>query len=159
MATDDPTAARDACWDAVLNWSALQAGGMSIFKRKYRFSDDDSPEVNPTKEQLPAIALFPTPGESLANDVLNRVHQFDYKLTFMVFSETWNLETHDDYWQQIIKALFQSALADVPYVKAATGFYPREAFAIGVERIKLKETKALLTTISFMLRIRFDPRN
>lgn len=159
MAIGDPTSARDSCWDAVLNWSALQEGGKSIFKRKYRFNDDASPEVSPVASQLPAIALFPTPGDSVAQDQLNRVHQFDYKLTFMVFSETWNLETHDDYWQQIMKALFQSAANGTPYVKAATGFDPRETFSIGVEQIMLKETKALLTTINFTLRVRFDPRS
>lgn len=167
MAIGNPTDARNSCWDAVLNWPALKVGGESIFRRKYRFDDDESPEVNPTVEQLPALALFPTPGDSVAQDVLNRVHQFDYRLTFILFTSTWNLETHDTYWQSVMRALFQSAdsaTPGVPYVKAATGFDPREAFQIATDKIMLTstagaKTKALLSTISFTLRVRFDPRS
>lgn len=167
MAIGNPTDARNSCWDAVLNWPALQVSGVSVFKRKYKFDDDESPEVNPTVEQLPAIALFPTPGDSVAADVLNRVHQFDYRLTFMLFTKTWNLTTHDTYWQAVMKALFQSAdsaTPGVPYVKAATGFDPRETFKISTYRIMLSgaagvKTKALLSMIGFTLRVRFDPRS
>lgn len=162
MAIGSPTDARNACWDAVLNWSALQEGGESVFKRKYKFDDDDSPEVNPVANQLPAIALFPSPGDSLANDVKNRLHEFEYRLSWMVFTKTWNLTTHDTYWQQIMKAMFQSVSDVTPgvtYIKAATGFDPRETFQISTDRIMLDKTKALLTTIGFTLRVRFDPRS
>lgn len=153
------TTARESVWDAIENWSGLQdAGGNSVFQRMYKFDEDDSPEVNPRPGagELPAIAVFPDPGMTV--QVKNRDYEHGYRLLALIFTETWNLTTSDLYWEQLIKALWQSAAGGVPYVKAAVGLYPKNDVTIDVDRIKLDGKKALLTTVGFTLPVRFDPQ-
>ena len=150
------TDARNSLWDAIDNWPAFSG----VFKRKYKFNGDDSPELNPNADQLPAIAIYPDPGVSRM--VLNRAHQHDYRLLILVFTATWNLTKPDEYWQEIVKAAWQSA-GDVgtPYVKLATGFYPQNDFTVDYDRIMLAGNppkKATLTTIGLSLQVRFDPQ-
>lgn len=147
------TTARNSLWDAIENWPALEG----VFKRQYKFDGDDSPEVNPNASQLPAIMIYPDPG--FARMVLNRAHEQDYKLLVMTFTSTWNLIKPDEYWQEIVKAAWKSdGDTGTPYVKLATGFYPRNNFTVDFDRITLDGRKATLTTIGLTLQVRFDPQ-
>ena len=147
------TDARNALWSAIEDWLPLSG----VFKRYYKFDGDDSPELNPTADQLPAIAIYPDPGVSVMK--LNRAHQHNYKLLVLLFTATWNLETPDTYWEEIVKAAWQSGGGGpAPYVKLTTGFYPETEISVDQDRILLDGVKATLTTIGLTLTVRYDPQ-
>lgn len=155
------TDARNALWDAIENWPALQSGGSPIWKRSFKFDGDDSPEINPNASQLPAIAIYPEPG--FAKMVLNKVQEQNYKLIVMLFTSTWNLSDPDTYWEEIVKAAWQSdGGGGTPYIKLATGFHPKTEITVDQHRIKVdpegKPTKATLTLIGLTLQVRFNPQ-
>jgi hypothetical protein len=147
------TDARNALWDAIDNWPSFA----DVFKRSYKFDGDDSPEINPVLAQCPAIAVYPDPGTS--KEVLNKIYEHSYHLLILLFTPTWSLTLPDQLWQELIKAAWKSdGGSGVPYVKAATGFYPENNFTVEQDRIFLKDGKATLTTLRLTLKVRFNPQ-
>lgn len=153
------TDARNAVWTAINNWSALQFSGTSLFRRFYQFDGDDQPELNPTKDELPAIAIWPDP--SRGDMVLNKTTEHPYPLAIMFWTATWKLDTAETYVEGILDALWQSIHPDqtVAEVKRVTGFWPMNEFRVDYYRTKLKNTKAILTILRVTLRLRFDPQS
>ncbi len=149
------TDARLAIWDAVKNWPALQSSGVSVFKRFYEFKGDDSPEVDPHPDQLPALLVDRTPGGSV-EQVKNRVWQYSVGFMFLTWTTSWNLANPELYEIELIKALFQSKANGVPYIQDATGFLPHNDFGVKHTRVKIDDTKIIEMEMQFRLRVRFD---
>lgn len=154
------TDARNAIWDAVDNWSGLQSGGSSVFKRTYRFDGDDSPEISPHPDQLPALAV--EYADSTVFEAKNRTWEYDAGFRFLFWTTSWNLVNCELYELELIKALFQSSANGTAYIVAATGFLPQNRFEIERTRVKIsspkggQEVKAMETRIKFRLRVRFN---
>lgn len=145
--------AYNSLWDAIDNWPYFDG----VFKRTYRFNDDDSPEINPKIVQLPALAIFPDPAASKM--VLNKSYEHGFKLVLMYFTPTWNLQNPLTYWEELHKAAWQSdGGGGTPYVKNVTGYYPENETQFDLDRIMLDGGKAILSALRMTLRVRFNPQ-
>lgn len=148
------TAARNALWSAITNWPAL------TFKKKYTFDSDASPQIQPKPDQCPAIAIFPQP--QTADIVLNKISEMSYRLDVMVYTLGWNLPTAENLFHDLVKAVFQNGVGGagvgVSYVRAATGFDPLQQLALKIEATRLEGQHALKTTVTFALKVRFNPQ-
>ncbi len=148
------TDARLAIWDAVENWAGLQSGGVSVFKRLYKFDGDDSPEISPHPDQLPAL-LVDRPDDGVSEEK-NRIWEWNAGFKFLMWTTSWNLANPELYEIELIKALFQSAANGTPYIVAATGFLPQNNFSIKHTRVKIDDTKVIEMEMLFRLRVRFN---
>lgn len=147
------TDARNACWNAVLNWPAFE----DTFARRYKFDGDTAPEVSPHADQLPALQLYPSSATS--NQYTNRQHEETYGLVFLIYTAGWNPAESESIAKQIRKALWQSKPEGQPtYVQSATGSHPLPEIVIGWERGHLHgNAKATLATFEFTLKLKHDP--
>ena len=140
------TSMRQAAWNAIETWPALQG----VFKRKWKFEDANSilpKEIMPSIGEMPAIAIYPAPSESPW--VRNQDKEFRYVLNVEVWRAHWNLLDLESDCEEIAKALFQGHAGGttVPFIKAATGQYP-EVNSFNIERVLLAdENKAVKLTL------------
>ncbi|MCY2966296.1 MAG: hypothetical protein NT069_22130 [Planctomycetota bacterium] len=124
------TAARRSLWDAIENWPALKVNpadsGASVFKQKFRFDDtfDVFSKFEPGIGEIPAISI--TPMQVLPGWIANQMMLWPTAYQITIWTTDWNVSIPERIVQDVFNALFQSAPAGstVPYVKAATGYYP-----------------------------------
>lgn len=145
--------ARNAAWDAVLNWPDL----VDVFQRTYKFDGDTAPELAPQPDQLPAIELYPV--TAVSKQFLNRQHEEIFSLKFLIYTATWNPASPEDLVTKIRKALWQSKPESGPtYIQQAIGRHPQPNLSITFQRGYLpKNTKTTLTTFQFDLVLKHDP--
>lgn len=113
------TRARRSVWSAIENWAALEGA----FRRVWKFEDNGAlPEtIEPSIGDLPALAIYPSlPGPS--EWVLNQSRRLLYPLEARLWTRHWNLLAGEALWEEIAKALFQSApLGQPTYLFLGTG--------------------------------------
>jgi len=113
------TVARRAVWAAIDNWPALK----TAFKRKYKLEGPGSsepPGLIPSIGELPSIGVYPAPSESPW--ALNKAMALRYSLQIEFWTPHWDILTFEYLWEEITKALFQSAADDSPpYIEDAVG--------------------------------------
>ena len=123
MATPILTTLRQSALDAVDRWPALEGR----FRRKWYFEKTSMTltpaELVPSLAELPAIAVYPA--ASPTPWVLNQAKEILYTLSIDLWTPHYDLLEAERLWQDVVEALFQcSNSAGVPYVKAASGYYP-----------------------------------
>jgi len=123
-------AGRRALWDAINHWPDLKGK----FKSKFAYEKDAQQygaHPKPWREaptspiECPAIALF---GTTVPFGWLtNKTAEFEYTVSVAIWTNNPYADEIEALWQDVIKAAFQSHAADdsVPFVKRATGKYPR----------------------------------
>ncbi len=155
------TGARLAVWQALDNFSGLQAGGISVFNRTYRFDVEMAlmNEISPAFSDLPALALLPI---SVTPEWwTSQMQQWPLVLELTLWTRDWRLDLAEQLIEQVGYALFQSQNAQgVPFIKAATGYYPRQLGPITFTPTRTggeRKTKAVQTRMTLGLRLAVDP--
>lgn len=119
------TDARNAVWDAIDNWPALQG----IFEKKVRNEgelemldlDQDIPEIT----DLPVIAIWPPQDSARWFQFQNQL--ITIPLEIRVWTDGWNSATSEQVFWDLRDAIHQSHPDGValPYIKAATCYQPK----------------------------------
>lgn len=156
------TTARISLWTAIDNYGPLRPAGVHRIRQTYRF-DKRMPstiqEIQPSISRLPALAIFP---ESVAPFWwTHEMQQWPVLYTLVLWTEHFDLEPAEELIELLIEAPHRACPADstVPYVKAATGYYPLRVGPILFSRDTAtdKQVKAIRTQASLTLRTTKDP--
>lgn len=163
------TVARESLWDAIDNWPELKRQpddvGASIFNQLYRF-DDEMPlldEIAPSLAELPALAIMPT--SVTPAWYTNEMQTWPVLFDVVLWTQDWSLPEPEDLMEKVINAIYRATASSppgntVPYVKAATGYYPQRLGPISFARSRVGEEqtlKVIVTTAVVTLRTQKDP--
>ena len=161
--TAKTTDARTAMWNAIETYSALNPGGASVFKRKFKHETGEGGTLQTIIQSgigdLPSIEIMP--GRNDFKWQTQRMADFPYNVDVrLIHTKLYLLE---QYAQDIIKAAWQQGATDsgVSYVKAATGYHPQTVSASVPTLAKIGDrtlgTKAWAMTLTFALQFQYDP--
>ena len=117
------TDARQAAWNAIDNWPALE----NAFRQKLRYEPSTTGKLGiadsdePSGVDFPAIGIFP----SVVNPTWlgNQVQFRPVSLTVSIWTRGWNsLLTSEQLWEDVIDAIYKCKLPDDSdtYIGAAT---------------------------------------
>lgn len=158
------TLAREACWDAIDNFPALNPLGSSVFRKKLRFDSDDltPADLLPAVTELPCICVVPF-GMPTEWDT-NRMMEWGLTLNLQIFTGL-NLATSEQLVFDTLKAIYKAAPdgSSVSYVKNGTTGTGHHAKKIGQIRWSREQVgtgsgiTALLAQIQIALRLNVDP--
>ena len=157
------TDARTALWNAIEACPALNPGGESVFKRKFKHETGEGGTlqtiIGTAIGDMPSIEVMP--GRQDFKWQTQRMADFPYNVDVRrVGTRLYRLE---QYAQDIIKAAWQQAATEggVPYVKVATGYHP-QAVSVSVPTLakigdRAQAVKAWAMTVTFQLQFQYDP--
>ena len=103
------TDAREALWQAIDTWPALE----DAFARKYKF--DDRPgqvagQPSPTIGDLPALAISL---DAVGTEwTLHQSQQVRAKFKATIWTREWDVRPIEGFWEELVKAIYQGM--DVP---------------------------------------------
>jgi len=135
------TAARQAVWNAILNYAPLlDSNGNSVFRQQLRFEaempfmagfDVDSIEASLGFGDLPAITI--TWGIIQTEWNRNTDQEWTFPANILFWTRDHSYTDPESYAESIIEAVHaqNSPETTVPYVKAATGHHPKNGHSIG----------------------------
>lgn len=116
---------RQSVKNAIDNTASLA----TVFKRKWYFEDvqsivDEAGRPIPAFGDLPALMVYPTPSQVFWG--LNQAQEIQYVLQIDLWTRFWKLNEAEDYWEKLVKGLFQTAsgVGQTPYIHAACGQFP-----------------------------------
>lgn len=157
------TDARLAIWSVINDWSELNPGGASVFKRKLTHADDVgllTSGISPGIGDLLAVEVLPV--RTTPSWLVQRMQEASYMLTIQIAGLV--LPTLEATVEKLIRGLYQAAPdSDAPaqtYIKLATGYNPHsyevnwQKTAIGDGQSK---TKCWLVQVNVGLRFQIDP--
>lgn len=157
------TTARRSLWTAIDNYAPLRQVGVPRLQQTYRF-DDQMPlqkTIQPSISRLPALAIFP---QSVAPFWwTNEMQQWPVLYQFLLWTPHWSLPPAEELIELVIDAIYRATPADstVPYVKAATGYYPLRVGPITFAKDEAGDgqakVKAIRTEAAITLRTTKDP--
>ncbi|CAB4177903.1 hypothetical protein UFOVP1004_37 [uncultured Caudovirales phage] len=121
------TQARQAVWDAIDNWPALQGA----FRRKVRFEPSQSGQqfMSPAVD-TPALGDFPSisisPSAIVPAWIGNQVQFHPLSLTVQILTAGWDsVPKSEELWTEVINAVYHAAPAGGDtYIGTATGRGP-----------------------------------
>lgn len=151
------TKARQAVWSAIEDWPALRGR----LKRTWRFEDSAAMQetLEPTIGDLPALAIYPS--KSPATEwIVHQTQRLPYTLELKLWTRNWTLLDGELLWEEITRALFQSAPTGQPtHVFLGTGHNGVELGPLAVSRQRLgdKGPTVTLWQWSITLRIHWNP--
>lgn len=161
--TTKTTDARLAMWNAIEAYPSLNPGGTSVFKRKFKHETGEGGTLETIIQSglgdMPSIEIMP--GRQDFKWQTNRMADFPYTVDVrLIHTRLYRLE---QYAQDIIKAVWQQAPAGstIPFVKAATGYYPQQV-SVSVPTLakigdRAQAVKAWAMTVTFQLQFQYDP--
>lgn len=157
------TDARLAVWAAINNWSELNPGGASVFKRKLTHADDVGllmSDIPPGVGDMLAIEVLPV--RTTPSWLVHRMQEASYMLTVQIAG--LKLPTLEATVEKLIRGLYQAAAdSNAPaqtYIKVATGYNPHsydvtwQKSTVGDGQHK---TKCWLVQVNLGLRFAVDP--
>jgi len=161
--TAKTTDARTAMWNAIENYTALSPGSVFVFKRRFKHETGEGGTLQTIIQSglgdMPSIEIVP--GRQEFKWQTQRMADFPYNVDVrLIHTRLYLLE---QYAQDIIKAVWQQAATPggVPYVKAATGYYPQMVSVSVPTLAKIGDstqgTKAWAMTLTFGLQFQYDP--
>jgi hypothetical protein len=157
------TDARIAMWNAIEACAALNPGGVSVFKRKFKHETGEGGTLETIIQSglgdMPSIEIMP--GSQTFKWQTQRMAEFPYNVDVrLIHTRLYRLE---QYAQDIIKAVWQQAppASAVPYIKSATGYNP-QSVSVSVPTLakigdRTQAVKAWAMTLTFQLQFQYDP--
>jgi len=140
----------DAIWDAIDNWPALTALGLTKFKL-----DGETPsreDFSPGSDELPSLTVLPFQGKP--EWFLNQGQQVGIRYQIVAYTEGFNLAAGNAIVWEVYKALHQSKpIGGAPYIEDATGNVPQDVqFSWRPGRVGTGEgTQALASILTITL--------
>lgn len=113
------TKARQSVWRAIEDWTPLHG----VFRRTWKFEEGGNLQRNPipTIGDLPALAIYPSKTASI-EWVVQQSQRIPYVLEVELWTSQWTLLAGERLWEEIVRALFQSAPPGQPsHVFLGTG--------------------------------------
>lgn len=157
------TLARHSVWDAIENWPTL----LTYFHQKVKLDVDETMLEsfdNPSISDLPAIAI--TPVSVAPFWYTHAVQEYPYLISIKLWTAGWVLPVSEELLVDLGNALWNCHPAgnDVPYIKAATGYYPKHVGPITFTPVELADgeegqgaSRATMLQIFIALRIVRSP--
>ena len=157
------TDARLAVWSVINNWSELNPGGISLFKRKLTHADDVgllTSDITPGIGDMLAIEVLPM--RTTPSWLTHRMQEAAYMLTVQIAG--LKLPTMEATVEKLIRGLYQAAANPAApattYIKAATGYNPH-SYEVTWQKTSVgdnpSKTKCWLVQINLGLRFQIDP--
>lgn len=155
------TLGREACWNAINNDAALNPLDVSVFRLKLRFDDDTETPADwlTSIDDFPSIALVPL-GMEMDWDS-HRMQEWPYGVNIAIFTAV-DLPQAEQLIYDTIRALWKACPdgSSVPYVKAATGYYPKDFGRVSFKRLGVgtnRGTQAQMVACPVFLHLQVDP--
>lgn len=121
MPTPILTSVRQAVWNAIDTWPALEGQ----FARTYRYEDRPGTlggRPTPSIGDLPALSIYPDSART--SWTLNQSQDVRYPLRFDVWTREWDVRTGERLWEEIVKALYQGVTPSVEAPHRVVGVSP-----------------------------------
>lgn len=113
----------DAIWDAIDNWPALTALGLTKFKLDGATPSRD--DFAPGSDELPSLTVLPFQGKP--EWFLNQAQQVGIRYQIVAYTAGFNLAAGNAILWEVYKALHQCAPeGEQPYIEQATGNVPQD---------------------------------
>lgn len=157
------TDARNALWDAIDNWPGLESESTTTgraFQQTFRFNDDSDlgSAIQPALGDLPAVAILPV--SSAPEWFTHELQQWPLLFEFRLWTADWSLPEAEALLEATIRAIYQAGeIPGVSYVKATTGYHPRQLGPLTFEfaRAGDRGPKVTLARFTLGLRVMMDP--